>query len=158
MFSYQPMSDEELQTSTKLLKEGEYKFKVLSANAETSKAGNPMIKLTLQILNNDYKVIATLTDFLVANISAAWKLKKFAKAIDEEDRYNQGTFNENHCLNKSGRCFITILNETYLPSGKLLPKRNGINNYISHDAENAPSPLKEKEKEAVDFQDDDLPF
>ena len=46
MFKFEPKSEEEL---TDLLEEGAGKFEVTGAKAKESKAGNPMIELTLKV-------------------------------------------------------------------------------------------------------------
>lgn len=62
--------------------EGDYKLKVVSAEEQTSKSGNDMIKLKLRIQNKDGTEGAALFDYLVFSESSLWRVQSFLKACD----------------------------------------------------------------------------
>lgn len=62
---------------------GEYRFRVIEAKDDTSKAGNEMIKLKLRVLHKSGEEGPALFDYLVFDASSLWKIDSFLKAVDQ---------------------------------------------------------------------------
>jgi hypothetical protein len=146
-FNFEPKTEDEL---TDLLEEGEGNYEVISAEAGTSKAGNPQIKLSLKAWdkNGEQKFIY---DYLVLNGSkfSMRKIKHFCESSGMEEFYKAGKFSAPDCLNRTGKCIIGKQHDDgYLP-------KNTIKDYVAHN--NTESASKKGGMSAQDF-DDDIPF
>jgi hypothetical protein len=62
---------------------GDYKFKVVEATEDTSKAGNEMIKLKLKPQMPDGREGPSFFDYLVFNEKSFWKVDAFLKSCDQ---------------------------------------------------------------------------
>lgn len=99
-----PKKDEELN-SYDVFPKGEYDFTIITASNETSKAGNSMIKLELDIYASSGKK-SRVFDYLLETI--AYKLKHFCQAVGLHEEYDAGDIVADMCFNRSGRCIIGI--------------------------------------------------
>lgn len=61
---------------------GEHTLRVVEAKEDTSKGGNDMIKLTLQVVRKDGSKGPKLFDYLVFTAAAFWKVDQFLKAAE----------------------------------------------------------------------------
>jgi hypothetical protein len=151
-FNFEPKTEEEL---TDLLEEGDGDFEVTAAEAQTSKNGNPMIKLSLKVWDKkgDQKFVY---DYLILNGSkfSMRKIKHFCESCGMEEFYNSGKFSAKDCVGRSGKCVIGIEKGTVeYPNDK-----NVIRNYLAHsNSTNEGLTSKNNGAEAPDF-DDNIPF
>lgn len=106
------------------VKPGEYKFRVVDAKEEKSKAGNPQIKLKLKILLPGGKEAHSVFDYLVFTPSSVWKVDAFLKATDKHPGEGQTVDVEAaDCIGLEGR--FRLSEETY--NGKL---QNKVESYL----------------------------
>jgi hypothetical protein len=147
-FNFEPKAEDEL---VDLLEEGDGNYEVASAEAKTSKNGNPMIVLALKVWdkNGDQKFVY---DYLILNGSkySMRKIRHFCYSNGMEDFYNAGKFSASDCVDRTGKCVIGIQIDK---TGQYAPK-NVINDYKEHGSQVEHS---NAEKGSADF-DDDIPF
>lgn len=106
------------------VKPGEYKFRVVDATEEKSKAGNDQIKLKLKILLPGGKEAHSVFDYLVFTPSAVWKVDAFLKATDQHPGEGKTVDVEAaNCIGLEGR--FRLSEETY--NGKL---QNKVESYL----------------------------
>ncbi len=84
---------------------GEYDFDVVKAQDATSKAGNSMIKLEIDIYAQNGKK-SRVFDYLLESI--AYKLKHFCDAVGLVKEYESDCITADMCSGRSGRCKIEI--------------------------------------------------
>lgn len=149
--NFTPKSAEELQLA-ELMPEGEYDFKVLSAEDAVSKKGNDMLKLKLAVYvgQREYHVF----DYLLE--AMAFKLRHFCESTGLLDLYEDGILTADDCDGAAGIVEIEI--EKPKEGSKYGPK-NVVADYISRDAvriESAPPKPKQTAQEPLDV--DDIPF
>lgn len=161
MYTFNPLTEEEIQQSG-LVKEGIYTFEVISAVRKTSKSGNPMAELQLNIWDDDGKT-HLIYDYLVfsqipMNIR---KVKHFCEAVGLADRYEKGELPE-ELTGYSGKAAIVTRTGQEIPPERLAgrpalskyPDKNAVDDYIKSDA--ATKEIKSNSEE--DFISDDIPF
>jgi hypothetical protein len=144
MLSFTPKSEEEVLN---LLKPGVYDFQVKTAENSTSKKGNAMIKLTVVVWDKEGNE-HYITDYLMASLM--FKLKHFCDTVGLEEKYNQGQFTAEDCLNKSGKCKIRI------DEAGEYPAKNSIQDYIKSCDKTTVIPLTQAKDDG--FFDDNIPF
>lgn len=106
------------------VKPGEYKFRVVDAKEEQSKAGNPQIKLKLKILLPGGKEAHSVFDYLVFTPSSVWKVDAFLKATDQHPGEGQQVDVEAaNCIGLEGR--FRLSEETF--KGK---PQNKVESYL----------------------------
>ena len=104
MSFYTPKTDEDLQKES-LLTDGEYDFKVLEAEQKTSKSGNPMLAVKLDIMTENGS--SHIYDYIVPSSNfGERKLKAFARAIGLETEYTNGTLTGELAVGKFGKVAI----------------------------------------------------
>lgn len=118
---FKPKTNEELD-AVGLLEPGEYDFEVKDATDKTSKAGNEMIALELDILTRSGRWKAF--DYILEAFPR--KLNHFAKAVGLEAKYEQGEITAQDCLRKQGRCEIEIE-----PAAGNYPAKNIVTDYLA---------------------------
>ena len=120
-------------TPTLLLDEGEYDFNIIQSSEEVSKAGNEMIKITLNINHSgkEYKI----NDYLLDNS----KTRNIYKSVGLLDLHNTGEVTSDSLYMKKGRCIVSISRDE---TGRYDDK-NVVKNYIT--------------KKDGDFLNDELP-
>ncbi len=129
-FKFVPKSEAEIVAlnTPPLLEEGVYPFIVREVTQESSKAGNPMLKVKLEVLAHD-KSRRLLTDYLLATDKMIYKLKHFCDAVGFEKEYEQGHLELNKCVNRGGRVKIGIQKGTVRDDGSLFADKNVIKDY-----------------------------
>lgn len=147
MFKYPVLNDQQIKqqqeefiASLKPLDPGIYNFQVLEATEKTSKSGNPMLELVLNVWGHDGKVFR-LYDWLVGIESMAFKTKHFWESVGEPEKYISGEAAAVDFLDKSGKL------ETLLKKDDKGNLRAGIKDYV---------PVLSKTEN--DFHDDDIPY
>ncbi len=154
--------------------EGIYTFEVLEVHTTDKvnkplqdKNGNDLAKLKLLVWDNQNRE-RTLFTFISGDGNFAYKLRHFAKTIGMLEDYEQGTFNINRAVGKSGMADVVIKKGTLKAdgSGELWPDRNDVKDFVMPPVSNttlqppaqkaAPAePLKVPQSEELD---DDIPF
>lgn len=142
---FTPKSDQEIQNMG-LLAEGLYDFHVIKAEELTSKAGNEMVKLTLQISDNSVRK-GQIFDYLIEQFAS--KLKQFANATGLETHYDLGEITSTECLNRHGKVHIVIEQGKANPNGGFYQNKNSVKEYLKS------SPEVNSKSE---FTDDSIPF
>lgn len=143
-FTFTPKTEEEL-TLMNLLPEGEYHFIVQRAQEKTSKNGNPMLELFLEVFSPDGDSVF-VADYLVDKKKMAWKIKHFCDSIRLEARYNQGQLDPHILAKKEGIAHIAIeKSENYKPKNKVkdyIIKKEKKNVSLDQPLGKADSPLE----------------
>jgi hypothetical protein len=127
------------------IKEGRYVFKVANAEEQTSKSGNPMIKLDMCVKISDYKSLP-IFDYLVSTEKALFKIKQFCQSVGLP--FN-GDLNVDDVLGKTGEALF--MHETGSDGRKYLK----VAKYISIDEPPAQTETAEQTQSAIG---DDIPF
>lgn len=145
-YNFNPMTDEELE-SYDLLKDGIYDFEVIKSTYKTSKSGNPMAELQLNVWDSNGKIFPVF-DYLVfsqvkLNIK---KISHFCKSVGLVDEFKKGSLREN-LTGLCGKVHIDIQEPMPKPTGGFYDKKNVVSDYI-----------KSEEKESKDEFNDELPF
>jgi hypothetical protein len=102
--NFQPRTEKEIAES-KIMPKGEYDFEITDGRDTESKAGNPMIVLTVRVSNGKGGG-RTITDYLLAETPE--KLRHCADACSLIDRYNTGNLSGNEFKGKRGRLRLGI--------------------------------------------------
>jgi hypothetical protein len=109
------------QNAAPAVPEGEYDFTVKNAKEETSKKGNEMIVLTLQIKDGPIVVDNLVFD---DEGKAIWKIDEFRIATGEViNSTEEVEFTSDQCLGRTGRCSLYV--DDY--EGR---KRNKVEHYL----------------------------
>jgi len=146
---FTPRTEKEIQ-SMNLVNPGTYDFVVVESLEMISKSGNEMIKLQLKIWDESGQE-KTIHDFLLE--AMAFKLRHFCEATGLLSKYEEGAFNAEDCLGKSGKVEIIIQEGNFKPDGSKYADKNSVKDYIKNPGDAKPEPSKES------FQDDnDIPF
>ena len=151
-YSFTPLTDDELD-AIDLIPQGVYDFEVIKSTRRTSKAGNPMAELQLNVWDNEGKQHIVFDYLVFSNINLyIRKLSHFCKATGLEAEYKRGLIPE--ILEKySGKVEIGIQDEQPKSTGGFYPKKNIVLDYVKRDAEASTTKPKEEE-----FVDSDIPF
>lgn len=150
-YSFNPMTEEELNSAS-MIEEGFYDFEVVKSTRKTSKSGNPMAELNINVWDKEGKQ-HLIFDYLVfstvpLNIK---KVKHFCDAVGLQDQYKQGQIPEElerYC----GKVLIGIQEEKPNPNGGCWPKKNIVVDYLKSDKESSKKPIESNEL------NDDIPF
>lgn len=126
-----------------LLEPGIYPFQVSSATNETSKSGNEMIKLVLNIWDKDGH-LHLIFDYLLE--AMGYKLRHFCETTGLIDKYEHGEINVDDCMNKQGYVELCIQEGSIKDNGARYPSRNSVKDYAK------------KSESKKDDLDDDIPF
>lgn len=92
-----------------LIDEGVYAVKVKSAEETKTQNGDDMIKVTVQIINGEYKG-ETLIDYFPITEKALWKLKQFLEACGKKA---EGKMSIDTAKLKGMSCKIDVKHEEY---------------------------------------------
>lgn len=162
-----PKSEDDLVRES-LLEPGEYPFRVIDAVDATSKNGNEMIKLKLEVFGKNGDT-AHVFDYLLEKM--AFKLRHFAESAGMLDKYERGEFSAMDCMEKQGYVSLDIE-----PASNGYSAKNAVKDYANkplRDAAHKPhKPLNPAPgKKATDASlaeagygpgaqplDDDIPF
>jgi len=125
---FQPMDEKEISEAN-LWPVGEYDFQIFDASDEVSKAGNEMIKLTVDLFN-DQGERRRVFDYLIASNNGMFKVLSFADAVGLREEYDRGDLQTVDIHQRTGRCKVGVQKDK---TGQY-PDKNGIMNYIKADA------------------------
>lgn len=135
IFKINPMSAEEAYQAKKASKpkdpvfpKGEYEFKVHSAEAAVSNAGNQMIRVTIRLeAFQDGKPISNLTnDWLLLEGKTAYKLRHFCESIGMGEDYEKGEIDIESMKGRRGVADVYIDKST----DDRYPDKNKVNDYV----------------------------
>jgi len=141
---FAPKTEEELRAAA-LAPAGEYDFEVLNAEAQTSKAGNQMIKVQIGLFQ-DGKIGHSVFDYLMEKMGL--KLRHFCAAVGLLSEYNAGALTADMCIGQMGRVKVIQDNK-----GDEFPPKNVVKDYLPLCAQ------KPKEKTAEELRDSEgAPF
>jgi hypothetical protein len=104
-----------------LIPEGEYDFTVVQAANKTSKAGNDMIQLDLDIFVGGAE--RPMKDWLMEKM--AFKLLHFCSATGLIAKYESGSLDAQDCVGKSGKLTVVIKD-----GQGAYGKQNSIKDYV----------------------------
>lgn len=156
-YSINTMSDEELDKAN-LLEDGTYDFEVAKAERQTSKSGNPMVKLSLRVWDKQ-GAEHYIYDYLVFSHIAFCnrKIKHFCQSTGIEEDYKKGNIRE-ELEHLSGKVLIGYQESQPKKGGGDYPAKNVVNDYVTVDnaQQTLPTPKVNVEQPA-EFSDD-LPF
>ncbi len=144
-----PKTEEECARGD-LLPEGTYETVVRAAEEQTSKAGNDMLKLTLDVYGPDGVVV--VWDYLLEKM--AHKLRHFCYACGLEKKYEAGTLTAEDCEGH------TVATEIVVKKSKD-PKysdQNAVEDYQKFERGGAAPAVKAAAKGHAPLEDDDIPF
>lgn len=121
--------------------EGDYPAILHDVIEKTSKAGNDMYELTLQVYHGEREM--QVKDYIVIP-SFLWKLKRIAQAFNAGDVFESGDFDPRKYVEKS----LTVTLEVERREG--YDERNVVKRYAQRNGSAAPK--------VQDTAGDDLPF
>lgn len=135
------------------LPNGKYDFMVRDAVSKTSKSGNEMIELEVQVYGNDGRA-HPMRDWLVSSDQplCQMKVRHFCRAVDLMASYEAGTLSSQECVGVSGRCVVKVTDDGYGPQNKIsdyVPTEDQTAN------ETAEMPIVPKN---VPYDGDNMPF
>jgi hypothetical protein len=149
-YSFRPMTEEEINNFG-LIENGIYDFEIISSNRKTSKAGNQMAELCLNVWDKKGKMIK-IFDYLIFsslpfNIR---KIKHFCNSVGLQKEYEKGEIPE-ELKGLSGKVEIGIKEGEPIPfrNGEYYPKKNIVVDFVQIEKINS---INEQ------IKDDDLPF
>lgn len=148
--NFSPKTAEELQLA-ELIPEGEYDFKVLSAEDAVSKKGNDMLKLKLAVYvgQREYHVF----DYLLE--AMAFKLRHFCESTGLMHQYEDGTLSAN---NVDGAAGIVVIELEKPKEGSKYGPKNVVSDYISRDGVKIESEPAKTKSSQEPLDGDDIPF
>lgn len=149
-YSFDPKTEEELATSL-LIEDGVYNFEVVKSTRKTSKSGNAMCELQLNVWDKDGK-INPIFDYLVfsqipLNIK---KVKHFCDAVGLQEEYKKGQIPE-ELERFCGKLQLGTQEERPNPNGGVWARKNTVVDYIASDGQSSKKP-------EIDQFSDDIPF
>lgn len=152
---FTPQTKEELD-SMNLMKAGVYSFRVANAQEQTSKSGNDMLKLTLEVFN-DLGGTHSVFDYLLQAMPQ--KLYAFCYAVNLTAQYGAGMLTAQDCIGKCAYVDIVVKKGNDNPQGGTYPDRNEVKTYMSM----APATKAKPNVATPGYDpnkpfDDDLPF
>lgn len=142
---FNPLTEDELNQSFQLLKDGEYDFTVFHAEEKISNQGKEYIFLKLQVWDD-----AGMERLIFTNLALMKLLKHFCDVTGLGPNYQHGEVHASDCLNKSGRCLIVTEQGKAKPEGGYYPDRNVVKDYIYK--------LPSTPSVSTNFKDSELPF
>ena len=132
--NFKPKTEKELEQS-RLLPDCDAPFEVIEASDATSKGGNPMIKLKLNVFGKDRQV--HIFDY-ISDAFMEHKLRHFCFCVGLGAVYESGTLTARQCLGRQGYAHIV------LEDGKDgFRDKNVIFDYIVAESEAPPEPPAE---------------
>jgi hypothetical protein len=140
------------------LQPGEYAFEIIAADDYVSKAGNPGIKLMVEVIDNTIGQKHYLTDYLSS--AAIFKIHQFCKAVGLLKQYEQGELDPVYCIGKKAKVQVAL--EKGKPkddgSGACYTDRMAVKKYIVNKSTSASTATTPAATEVAPFPDDDVPF
>lgn len=107
MIDFQPMTEDEARKSQSgCFEPGTYSFVVIECEARNSKAGNPMLAVTLETQTPDGP--RKVWDYLMLVGDMRWRLREFMQGIGLTEKYESGSMSENDVMGRTGVADIII--------------------------------------------------
>ena len=164
---YKPYTEAQIQ-SMNVMDEGIYPFQVLEVDTTDrsnrplqDKNGNDMAKLKLLVWDHENRERIVYT-FISGDGNFAYKLRHFAQTINMISEYEDGIFDIQRSMGRSGKANIVIKKGTLKQdgSGEMWPDRNDVKDFIVDGPGNTPIAVENPKLEVADnaIQDDDIPF
>lgn len=153
-YNLNPLTEEELNMFD-LIEEGIYDFEVLKAERQTSKTGNPMAKLQLNVWDKSGKS-SVIFDYLVFSSVkfCVRKVKHFCESAGIADDYLKGSIRE-ELERLCGKVQIGMQESMPNATGGYYPAKNVVIDYVTKD--NASQSMAPKTEEDP-FPGEDIPF
>jgi hypothetical protein len=124
---FKPRTKEEID-SMNLIKAGVYSFRVANAAEQTSKSGNEMLKLTLEVFD-EQGAPHTVFDYLLEAMPQ--KLYSFCHATNMTQQYQMGQMRDIDCIDKCAYVEITVEKGQPNPQGGVYADKNQVKCYLS---------------------------
>ena len=150
--NFKPKSKEELETMN-LLKPGIYQFTVANAKDRTSKNGNDMIELNLEVYDKEGNT-RTMFDYLLEAMPQ--KLYAFCVSTGMENRYHEGSLTSSDCIGKMAYIEVSIQKGKENPQGGSYPDKNDVKKYMTKPV-NGSAPIVAELYSKEEF-DTEVPF
>ena len=133
----------------KLLPNGQYNGVVSRATDTVSKGGNPMMRVSIQVLHEGVSYL--VYDYLLKTIpSMAYKLKGFCEALDLQEEYKNNTIADYMAQGKD----VCVQVTTQVDDTGEYPPKNVINKYLKPAEVEVEVEVVEDEK----IIEDEIPF
>lgn len=120
---FKPRTEKEI-TEMNLIQKGEYSFEIVEAEERNSKAGTPMLVLTLRLFNDGLQPCGRVIDYLVENMPH--KLRHAAYGCGLGDQYESGQLSANDFRHKHGVARIGIQAD----KNGVYPDKNVVFDYL----------------------------
>jgi len=153
---FEPKTREQAEKESQfpVWEEGIYSFEVGRAESATSKKGNPMIKLSLNVYNDEGHV-QVIFDYIMGNMPL--KLLDACEAMGLLNEYESGALEPYQLEGKVGEVRLIKRPEiTDKESGKVYPPKNEVKTYIPNS--NKQTQAQAKSKDFTADLDDEIPF
>ncbi len=153
---FEPKTREQAEKESQfpVWEDGIYSFEVGKAENATSKKGNPMIKLALNVYNDDGHV-QVIFDYIMGNMPL--KLLDACEAMGLLDEYESGTLEPYQLEGKVGEVrLIKRLETTDKESGKVYAPKNEVKTYILNSHKKTQAQVKSRD--FVPDLNDEIPF
>jgi hypothetical protein len=156
-YNFNPMSDSELEDMD-IIADGVYNFEVLKSTRKTSKKGNPMAEVLLNVWDNNGKSHHVFDYLVFSNVNLnIKKISRFCKAVGLVEEYKRGEIPEQ--LEKlSGKLELGTQEPQEKLGGGFYPKKNVVVDYVVQDGVKVQSKSSSQSLPVEEFKDDDLPF
>lgn len=150
---FTPKSEEELGGDRVVFPAGDYEAMVYKASEETSKSGNDMIKLQLEIFDPKGGPSAFVFDYLVATEKALFKIRHFCDSAGMLDLYESGSLYADACIDAN--VMVKLVVEKYEGDDQ-----NKVKDYIKRPTPQSQPVTREPDWEQAkkSVPDDDIPF
>lgn len=132
MFRFTPKTDEEIAAlmSPGLLDAGEYPFTIKDIISRDSAKGNPMLEVTLAVMDKDGST-RMVKDYLLQSDKMLFKLKHFCDGIGLGEKFAKGELNPADCLKRSGMVKLGTDKGKLKPDGEgMWPDKNIVKDYL----------------------------
>jgi hypothetical protein len=168
MFEFESYTEEQVQEMAKppILPEGEYNFEIVKAIDELhdrdnnliplkSKAGNPMMELTLKVWG-DSGEIHTIKDWIVLTSNMMFKIRHLCETCGLLDLWNSEQLHASNLEGRLGKAKIIIQKGKEIPLEKRQDRkthyddRNSVQDYVK------PKVKSKDDKSSEPFFDDDI--
>lgn len=146
---FKPKSEEEINAEG-LWPMGFYPFEILEGSDEVSGSGNDMIKLKVQLFNQDGDNIIVF-DYLLEKL--AYKLRHCAEVCGLLDKYQSGELHGDDFIGKSGSAKVGIQKDK---QGQY-PDKNTISDYVVQKSQPHSTPVASAPVSAPALNDE-IPF
>lgn len=150
---FEPISDTDYQKSQTFTPwpAGKYACSIFECEEQVSKAGNPMFKCNVEIVNNaghSRKVYC----YLIAEGEAAWQLRAASEAFGLLEKYKAGELSPIDFEMLGAMAIVGIQ-----PAKGEYQAKNIIKRFEPMENQSAPAVRQEK-KAGIDTLDDDIPW